>query len=98
MSFAKIISKILSGKFVQKNFLIAKKSALDAIKTNPKILIEKTAEATPDVIGNKSADKITSISKNFPSKHSNGEIQVDRASPKNVPKKIHISRRKATNY
>ena len=94
LSFAKIIGKILSSKFVQKLFHIAKKTAIDAIKSNAKILIEKTAEATADLIGNKSADKITSISKNFSSKHSDGEIQVDRASPKNVPKKdTHLQKK-----
>ena len=91
LSFAKIIGKILSNKFVQKLFHIAKTSPTDAIKTNPKILIEKTAEATADLIGNKSADKITIISKKFSSKHSDGEIQVDRASSKNVPKKRYTS-------
>ena len=91
LSFAKIIGKILSSSFVQRLFHIAKKSATDAIKTNPKIVIEKTTEATADLIGNKSADKITSISKKFSSKHSDGEIQVDKASPKDVPKKRYTS-------
>ena len=61
--------------------------------------IQKTEEATGDLIGNKIADKITSISKNSSAQHSmelhsknyaNSEIEV--------PKKIHISRGKATNY
>ena len=44
-----------------KNFLIVlKKSTTDAIKT--------TAEATGDLIGNKIADKITSVSKKRPDK------------------------------
>ena len=42
----------------------AKKSGTDAIKTASKKAIQKTAEATVDLIGNKIADKITSISKN----------------------------------
>ena len=43
-----------------KNILIAqKKSTTDAIKTTSKIAIQKTAEATGDLIGNKIADKIT---------------------------------------
>ena len=46
-----------------KNFLIVlKKSITDAIKTAPKRPIQKTAEATDDLIGNKIADKITSVS------------------------------------
>ena len=46
-----------------KNFLIQlKKSTTDAIETTSKIAIEKTAEATGDLIGNKIADKLTSVS------------------------------------
>ena len=41
----------------------AKKSATDAIKTASKREIQKTAEATGDLVGNKIADKITSVSK-----------------------------------
>ena len=47
-----------------KNLLIQlKKSTTDAIKTASKRKIQKTAEATGDLIGNKIADQITSISK-----------------------------------
>ena len=41
-------------------------SATDATKTTSKRAIQKTAEATGDLIGNKIADKITSTSKKFP--------------------------------
>ena len=41
----------------------AKKSTADAIKTASKRAIQKTAEATVDLVGNKIADKITSVSK-----------------------------------
>ena len=58
LSFAKNMGKSLSSKYGQKLFDSAKKST-DAIKT----AIQKTAEATGDLIGNKIADKITSISK-----------------------------------
>ena len=37
----------------------------DVIKSASKRVIQKTAEATGDLIGNKSADKITNISKNI---------------------------------
>ena len=40
-----------------------KKSANEAIKIASKRAVQKTAEATGDLIGNKIADKITSISK-----------------------------------
>ena len=47
-----------------KNFLKKlKKSTTDAIKTASKRAIQKTAEATGYLIGNKIADKITSVSK-----------------------------------
>ena len=46
-----------------KNFLILlKKSTTDAIKTASGRAIQKTAEATGDLIFNKIADKITNIS------------------------------------
>ena len=48
-----------------------KKSATDAIKTTSKRAIQKTAEATGDLIGNKIADNITSASK----KSHNEEVQ-----------------------
>ena len=47
-----------------------KKSAADAHKTASKIGIQKTAEVTGDLIGNKSADKITSDSKTSPKNNS----------------------------
>ena len=40
-----------------------KKSTTDAIKTTSKRAIQKTAEAIGDLIGNKIADKITTVSK-----------------------------------
>ena len=59
MSFA----KNLSNKYSQKIIDTAKKSATDTIKTASQQVIQKTAEATGDLVGNKMADKITSISK-----------------------------------
>ena len=40
-----------------------KKPTTDAIKTASKMAIQKTAEATGDLIANNIADKITSVSK-----------------------------------
>ena len=54
----------MSNKYSQKLADTAKKSATYAIKTASKRAIQKTAEATGDLIGNKTADKITSASKN----------------------------------
>ena len=45
-----------------------KKSATDAIKTASKRAIQKTTEATGDLIGNKIADKTTSVLTMFHSK------------------------------
>ena len=49
---------------MEKKFVdTAKKSATDAIKTASRRAIQKTAAATGDLVGNKIADKITSVSK-----------------------------------
>ena len=53
----------LSNKYSQKSLDTAKKFTTDAIKTASKTVIQKTAETTSDLIGNKIADKITSVSK-----------------------------------
>ena len=45
-----------------KNFLIVLKSSVDAIRTASKRAIQKTAEATGDLISNKVTDRITSVS------------------------------------
>ena len=65
MSFAKNMGTQLNSKYGQKLLDSPKKSTTDAIKTVSKRAIKKTAEATADLIGNKIADKITSVSKNF---------------------------------
>ena len=48
---------------VKSVLIVLKKSTTDAIKTASKRPIQKNAEATGDLIGNKIADKITSVSK-----------------------------------
>ena len=57
------MGKSLSKKYGQKLLDIANKSTTDALKTASKRAIQKTAEATGDLMGNKIADKITSVSK-----------------------------------
>ena len=59
MSFARSVSNKHGTKLVD----TAKKSAADAIKTASKRAIQKTAEVAGDLVGNKLADKITSVSK-----------------------------------
>ena len=84
------VAKSLSNKYSQKLLDSAKKSTMDAIKTASKTTIQKSAEAAGDLIGNKFADIITSVSKN-----SDAYIKVEEgiASWKdvNVPKKRYIS-------
>ena len=55
------IIKNLSGKSSQKRIDNAKQSAADALKTSSIIVIQETAEATGDLIGNKINNKITKI-------------------------------------
>ena len=62
------MGEILSNKYGKKLLDGAKKSKKDAIKTTSKREIQKTAEATSDLIGNRIADKITSVSKKRPAK------------------------------
>ena len=63
LSFAKNMGKSLSNKYGQKLFDSAKNSTTDVMKTTSKRAIQKTAEATSDLIGNKIADKIMSVPK-----------------------------------
>ena len=60
----KNITKSLSDKYSQELLDHAKQYATDAFKTASKRAIQKTAEATGDLIGYKVADRITKISKN----------------------------------
>ena len=55
--------KKLSGKYSQKYFDHTQQSATDALKTASKRAIQKTAEATGDLMCNKIADRITKVSK-----------------------------------
>ena len=55
----------LEIKYSQKLLDHTKQSATDAFKTDSKGVIQKTAEATGDLIGNKIADRITKVSKNY---------------------------------
>ena len=57
LSFAKNMGKNLSNKYGQVFLDGAKKSTTDAIKIASRTAIQKTAEATGDLIGNKIAVK-----------------------------------------
>ena len=92
------VAENLCNKYGHKPLDSAKISTTDAIKTASKRAIQKTAEATGVLIGNKIADKITSVSKKSHNELQNDKIEVGRVDPKDIPKKIHISRRKKANY
>ena len=72
-----------------------KKSATYAINTASKRAIQKTAEATSDLVGNKIADKITSVSKKSTKKLPTIDEDAELTIPK---KKIYTTRKKTTNY
>ena len=74
LSFAKNMGKSLSSNYGQKHLDSAKKSTTAAIKTASKRAIQKAAEATGDLIGNKIADKVTIISKK--SSNNNDDVQL----------------------
>ena len=59
MSFA----RKFGDKYGKELFDTEAKTGIDAAKTTLKRVIQKTAEATGDLIGNKRADKITSVGK-----------------------------------
>ena len=50
-------------KYVKKLMDTATKTGIDAVKTVSKWVVQKTAETTGDLIGNKMADKITLLDK-----------------------------------
>ena len=84
LSFAKNMGKNLSNKYGQNLLDSAKKSTTDSIKTASIRAVQKTVQATGDLIGNKTADKITSAPKKSTKELQNNEteIGVKRATPK----------------
>ena len=71
------MGKYLSNKYSQELLDTAKKPTTDAIKTASKKEIKKTAEATGDLIGNITADKITVVSKKSNKELPNDETEVN---------------------
>ena len=59
MSFA----RKFADKYGKKLMDDTRKTGIDAAKTASKQVVQKTAEATGDLIGNKIADRITSLRK-----------------------------------
>ena len=68
---------------MERNLLMQlKRCATDAIKTAFKRAIQKTAEATGDLLGNKIADKRTSVSKKSTKKLPTIDGDVELTTPK----------------
>ena len=65
----------------------ATKTGKDAAKTSSKRVVQKTAAATGDLIGNKIADEITSIGK-----------PKEKGKTKKNRRNLHFTRKIATNY
>ena len=91
LSFTKKLGTHLSNKYSQKVFDTAKNSTTDTIKTASKRAIQKTAEATVDLIGNKIADKITSVSKTSTKELPNDETEGDVEKVTTTIRKRYIS-------
>ena len=87
LSFAKNMGKSLSNKYGQKLIDSAEKFTTDAIAASERA-IQKTAEAAGDLIGNKIADKITSVSK----KKSNNNNNNNNGDDENVELTTHMKR------
>ena len=104
MSFAKNLDKNIS-KNISKNVSVkyspgmlamrqkllhrAKKSATDALKASSKRVIQKTAEATSNLIGNKIANRIAKVSKK--SQLNNSETVINEHDKEILKIKIYIS-------
>ena len=92
LSFAKNIGKNLSNKYSQKPLGSAIKTTADVITTASKTAIQKTTEAAVDLIDNKIADKIKSVSEELHSKKSSqNELKTWN---RNAKRKIYISKKR----
>ena len=79
-------SRKFDHKYGKKLMDTASKTGADAPKTDSKTVVQKTAEATGDLIGNKISYKITSIGK--PKEKKN----------KRNGRNLYSTRKKTTNY
>ena len=69
-SIAKSMSKNLRGEYSQKLLDHAEQSATNALKTSSKNVIQKTAETTGDLTGNKITNRSTKVSRGSPQNNS----------------------------
>ena len=84
----KDIGKNFSGKYSQKRLDHAKQSPIDVFKAPSKRAIQKTAEATGDLNGNKIAIKITKVSRNS---QQNNLQTVTNENDTELPKERYVS-------
>ena len=63
-------------KYSKKLMDTATRKGIDAAKTTSKRVVQKTAKATGDLIGNKIADKITSVGKTKEQTNKSEEIYI----------------------
>ena len=89
------ISKNIGGKYSQKLLDHAKQSVTDALETTSKRVIQKLAEATGDLIGNKSVNTIMKVSRSSPQ---NNSETITNEHDKEISKERYISRRKTETY
>ena len=89
------ISKNISGKYSQKLLDHAKQSVIDTLETTSKRVIQKLAEATGDLIGNKSVNTIMKVSRSSPQ---NNSETITNEHDKEISKERYISRRKTETY
>ena len=81
LSFARIIG----DKYGKKLMDTATKTGIDAAKATSKRVVQKTAEVTGHLIGNKIADKTTSVGKT-------------KEKSKESRRNLHTARKKIANY
>ena len=92
---SKNISNYFSGKWGQQLLDHDKQSATDAHITSSKAVIQKPAEATGDLIGNKITNRITKVSKKLPQ---NNLEKVTDENEQEIPKETYVFRKKTRNY
>ena len=72
------VAENMRNNYNQKLLDIAKEFGADSIKTAWKRAIQKAAETTGDLLGNKIADEITSVSKNNLEEEVRNEIEISK--------------------
>ena len=86
-NIGKNVGENVSVKYGQKPLDHAKQSATDALKTTSKIIIQKTAGSSGDLIGNKIFNRIAKFSRSSP--HNNSET-ITNKHDKKIPKEKYL--------